>query len=432
MTTAELYSIYLRHVEVCTDSRAVTKDCIFFALKGENFNGNAFAQQALEQGAAFAIVDEAAFVNGERTFLVHDVLESLQQLANHHRRQLKIPFIAITGSNGKTTTKELILQVLAKKFRTQGTKGNLNNHIGVPLTILSIKADTEMAVIEMGANHLLEIKLLCEITEPDYGIITNTGKAHLEGFGGIEGVKKGKGELYDFIAKDNGTIFLNADNVDLVEMANEKKLGKRITYGSSHECQCRGHLQTATPFVKIRWEYDERQSEVGSQLIGSYNFENILAVICIGNYFGVEEKQINAAIEEYVPGNSRSQIIRKGTNMIILDAYNANPTSVTVALKNFNEISAKRKIIILGDMAELGDESEKEHAAIIDMLKSMKPDELILVGKNFSRFADQLSCHYFDSSAEAAGWMKEHPFNESAMLIKGSRSVQMEKVLEGI
>lgn len=432
MTIEELYSIYLKHPEVCTDSRAITKDCLFFALKGEHFNGNTFAASALEKGAAFAVVDEPAFVKGERIKLVKDVLETLQQLANHHRRQLKIPFIAITGSNGKTTTKELIRNVLSKKFRTHATKGNLNNHIGVPLTILSIKAGTEMAVIEMGANHLLEIKMLCEIAEPDYGLITNIGKAHLEGFGGFEGVKKGKGELDDFIVTNNGTIFLNADNTDLVEMANQKKISKRITFGSSHECQCRGHLQTATPFVKIRWEYSEQQSEVSSQLIGSYNFENILASICIGNYFGVDEKQINEAIEEYVPGNSRSQVIRKGTNMIILDAYNANPTSVSLALKNFNEIQAKHKIIFLGDMAELGAESEKEHAATIDLLKSMKPDELILVGKNFSRFANQLPCHYFESSAEAANWVKTHPFTDSAMLIKGSRSVQMEKVLEGI
>ena len=289
-----------------------------------------------------------------------------------------------------------------------------------------------MAIIEMGANHVGENLFLCTIAEPDFGIITNVGKAHLEGFGGFEGVKKGKGELYDFLLSNDGTLFLNSDNVNLVEMANQRKLGKRITYGASHECNCRGHLQTALPFVKIRWSYEELKSEVTSQLIGEYNYENILAAICIGNYFGVEASLINKAIEEYFPDNSRSQVIVKGTNTIILDAYNANPTSVSAALKNFNELSAKKKIIFLGDMAELGNENEKEHEAIIDMLKQMNVDELILVGKNFSRFSDRLSAHFFDSSADAADWVKSKHFDSSAILVKGSRSVKMEKVLEGI
>ena len=432
MTTEELYAVYLKNPVVCTDSRAITKGCIFFALKGSNFNGNTFAASALQQGATIAVVDEAAFAINEQTLLVRDVLEALQQLANYHRKQFTIPFIGVTGSNGKTTTKELIRNVLSKKYQTHATKGNLNNHIGVPLTILSILKNVQMVIIEMGANHLNEINRLCEIAEPDFGIITNIGKAHLEGFGGIEGVKKGKGEMYDFLGKKNGAIFLNADNTLLVEMANTKKMGNRITYGSSHECNCRGHLQAAMPFVRIRWEYGERQSEVSSQLIGAYNFENILAAICIGNYFEVDEKQINLAIEEYVPDNSRSQIIRKGTNTIIMDAYNANPTSVAAALKNFNETSAKHKVIFLGDMAELGAESEKEHETIVNELKQMKMDELILIGKNFNRFIDQLPCRYFASSTEASGWMKSQQFNGSTILIKGSRSVNMEIILEGL
>ena len=434
MSIESLYSIYLKYPLICTDSRTIQKGCIFFALKGENFNGNLFAATALEQGASYAVIDEkSSGKEGDKRFIVvENVLNALQKLANHHRRQLTIPFIAITGSNGKTTTKELVRNILSQKFRTHATKGNLNNHIGVPLTILSMSASTEIAVIEMGANHLLEIKTLCEIAEPDYGIITNIGKAHLEGFGGFEGVKKGKGELYDFMAIKNKTIFLNADNVHLIEMANERRIGTRITYGASHECNCRGHLQTATPFVKIRWEYEEQKSEVSSQLIGLYNYENILAAICIGSYFGVEPKLVNNAIEEYVPDNSRSQVIQKGSNTIILDAYNANPTSVAAALRHFNGTDAKRKIIFLGDMAELGADSVKEHAAIIELLKQVKADEVVLVGNNFKPFADQLDCHYFDSSIAAADWLTSHKFENSAILIKGSRSMKMEKVLEGI
>jgi UDP-N-acetylmuramoyl-tripeptide--D-alanyl-D-alanine ligase len=429
MNIEEIYSIYLQHPLVCTDSRSVQSGCIFFALKGENFNGNAFATAALDQGALFSVVDEKKFATDERCILVDDVLHTLQQLANHHRNQLKIPFLAITGSNGKTTTKELVRNVLAQKFMTKATKGNLNNHIGVPLTILSIPLNCQIAVIEMGANHLLEIKALCEITEPDYGIITNIGKAHLEGFGGFEGVKKGKGELYDFITGSRGTVFLNADNQFLVEMANDRRLGNRITYGTSHECNCRGHLQTAMPTVKIRWEYGVCNSEVTSQLIGEYNFENILSAICIGNYFGVEANLINKAIEEYVPDNSRSQVIVRGTNTIILDAYNANPTSVEAALKNFNEINAGQKIIFLGDMAELGAESAKEHEMVIHLLKPMNADEVILVGKNFGAWAGELHCHYFETSEDAARWTATQQFKNAAILIKGSRSMKMENVL---
>jgi len=432
MTVAEIYKIFQKYPVVCTDSRAVKKDSLFFALKGENFNGNRFAGLALEQGARYAVVDEKEFVKDDRYILVDNVLGTLQLVANYHRRQLKIPFIAITGSNGKTTTKELTRNVLSKKFRTNATQGNLNNHIGVPLTILSITKDDKMAVIEMGANHQNEIKMLCEIAEPDFGIITNIGKAHLEGFGGIEGVKKGKGELYDFLAKNNRTVFLNADNVTLVDLANEKRLSNRITYGASHECNCRGHLQTAMPFVKVRWEYVDRKYEAHSQLMGSYNFENILAAICIGNYFDVDADLINAAIEDYVPDNSRSQIIHKGTNTIILDAYNANPTSVSAALSNFNELEAKRKIIFLGDMAELGDESAHEHETIIQVLKQVHADQVILVGKNFGSLASEVDGLSFQTADEALSWTKSQRFKDSTILIKGSRSMKMEKVMEGI
>ncbi|MCX6291271.1 MAG: UDP-N-acetylmuramoyl-tripeptide--D-alanyl-D-alanine ligase [Bacteroidetes bacterium] len=432
MSIEELYSLYKKYPVVCSDSRAIAKGSIFFALKGGHFNGNVFAATALEQGAAYAVVDEEKFAINERCILVDDTLDTLQKLARFHRDQFNIPFIAITGSNGKTTTKELTRNVLSKKFRIHATKGNLNNHIGVPLTILSIPLNAEAAVIEIGANHIGEIKLLCEIAAPDYGIVTNVGKAHLEGFGGFEGVKKGKGELYDFLAQAKGTIFLDADNEMLVAMASERTITKRITYGSAPGTNCHGELISSSPFLKVKWGYGAIKSETASQLTGSYNFENILAAVCIGNYFGVDAAHINQAIEEYVPDNSRSQVIQKETNTIILDAYNANPTSVAAALKNFNSISSGHKIIFLGEMAELGDESETEHQSVIEILKHIPYEELILAGKNFSRFADQIPCHYFETSAEATDWTKTKHFQNCTILIKGSRSMKMEKVMEGL
>ena len=431
MVIEKLYSAYLENPVVCTDSRAITKNCIFFALKGENFNGNSFAAAALQQGASYAVVDEKEFEINDRCILTADVLQTLQQLANHHRRAMQIPFIAITGSNGKTTTKELVRNVLSKKHKTHATKGNLNNHIGVPLTILSMPPGTEMAVIEMGANHLDEIKLLCDIAEPDYGIITNVGKAHLEGFGGFEGVKKGKGELYDFLAKKNGTVFLNRDNSHLVSMADEKKIGKRITYGTSAGNTCTGELLDTSPFLKLNWSYGENKGEVNSQLIGAYNFENILAAICIGNYFGVTGNQIRSAIEEYVPDNSRSQVLVKGTNKIILDAYNANPTSVAAALKNFAAMPDQNKIVLLGEMAELGDESAREHATILELIKELHFSKVYLVGTHFSLRGETTKEFTWALSAEQLiPLLKENNFRDSAILIKGSRSMKMEKVME--
>ncbi|MCC7233278.1 MAG: UDP-N-acetylmuramoyl-tripeptide--D-alanyl-D-alanine ligase, partial [Bacteroidia bacterium] len=340
----ELYRRYLSNPSVCTDTRLLKPGDIFFALKGPSFNGNHFATRAIETGAAYVIVDEEEYVKDERHLLVEDVLTSLQDLARMHRRSLNIPVLAITGSNGKTTTKELVQRVLSAKFRTRATKGNLNNHIGVPLTILSLGPDTEMAVIEMGANHLNEIKQYCSIALPDYGLITNVGKAHLEGFGGFEGVKKGKGELYDWIAKNGKLIFLNADNPHLVSMASDRQV-KSFSYGTIADAGIKGELLNSQPFLDIEWRMGNTRKVLQTQLSGEYNFENILAAICVGTFFGVDPAGIERAIASYVPDNSRSQVIHMSGNMILLDAYNANPTSMEAALKNFNALAQPHKLV---------------------------------------------------------------------------------------
>lgn len=428
----ELYALFLQHPQVCTDSRAIIPGSIFFALKGPSFNGNTFAEQALSLGAAYAVVDEDAYAKNPRCLLVKDGLAALQQLANHHRHQLKIPVLAITGSNGKTTTKELVRAVLAKRYRTLATKGNLNNHIGVPLTLLSITNEIEFAVIEMGANHQHEIEAYCKIAEPHYGLITNVGKAHLEGFGGFEGVKKGKGELYEWIAQQAKPVFLNGNNSILSEMAKEHKVQYQVIYGTDSNFDCCGELVSDSPALEVKWKQGEHSGHIHSQLIGRYNFENVLAAICIGNYFGVEAHDIDKAIAAYVPDNSRSQVITKGTNTIILDAYNANPTSMEAALKNFASLSSSHKIICIGDMAELGEETTKEHGRIVEMLKNIPNEQIILVGKNFGVYSGQIPCLHFETSDKAADWVKKHPFSNKNILIKGSRSTRMEKILDSI
>ena len=427
-----LYEVFKNHPIICTDSRSVVSGCIFFSLKGPNFNGNTFAEKALELGAVCAVIDEAQYKKDERYILVDNVLITLQQLANHHRKHLTIPVLAITGSNGKTTTKELIRNVLSKKYRTIATKGNLNNHIGVPLTILSITKDTEFAVIEMGANHQNEIDSYCRIAEPDYGLITNVGKAHLEGFGGFEGVKKGKGELYSWIAKNGKGIFLNGNSNDLIAMAKEFKFPQTVLYGTGQEFYCIGELESDEPFLKVNWKCGNTKSIINAQLIGRYNFENILSAICIGNFFEINPDDINDAIESYVPDNSRSQIIKKKSNTIILDAYNANPTSMVAALDNFRKISAQHKIVFLGEMAELGEESFAEHQKIISVLVRESYDKIILVGENFKSFSDKIKGLYFDDSEKATSWLKQNPLEDSFILIKGSRSSKMEKIMEAL
>ncbi len=427
-----LYEVFKNHPLICTDSRSVVPGCIFFSLKGPSFNGNIFAEKALELGAVCAVIDETQYKKDERYILVDDVLMVLQQLANHHRKQFSIPVLAITGSNGKTTSKELIKNVLSKKYRTVATKGNLNNHIGVPLTLLTITADTEFAVIEMGANHQNEIDSYCQIAEPDFGIITNVGKAHLEGFGGFDGVKKGKSELYSWVSRHGKAVFLNENNIELKSMINNFKFSQIVSYGAGQEFYCSGEIEKEHPALQLNWKCNNKKGKINSQLVGRYNFENILSAICIGNYFDVPPNQINDAIEEYVPDNSRSQVINKNTNTIILDAYNANPSSMEAALENFKNISAKHKIIFLGEMAELGDESSVEHQKITKIITCENYDKVILVGQMFKKFSNYDSWFYFDDSEKATSWLKKNPIENSFILIKGSRSALMEKIMEAL
>lgn len=432
MNIEELYEVYKKHPVVCTDTRSISSGCIFFALKGEKFNGNSFAEDALGKGASFAVIDEKIYRKDDRFILVDDALICLQQLANYHRRQLKCPVIAITGSNGKTTTKELINRVLEKKFKTHCTRGNLNNHIGVPLTLLSAPADCEMLVVEMGANHQKEIAKLSGIAMPDFGIINNVGKAHLEGFGGIEGVKKGKGELYEFLSEHHGSVFINGDNPVLLQMAKERNVKHRIVYGKEEAFNCSGKLVSSVPFLKVEWKAGRGKGIIDSKMIGEYNFENILAAVCIGSHFGVRAEDICKAIENYTPDNSRSQIIARGSNTIILDAYNANPSSMEAALKNFALMEGRHKMVFLGEMAELGEESEQEHKRICELLKVYRFDKVVLVGKNFSGLASDLQADYFPTSTAVADWIKNQKIAEATILIKGSRSSKMEAVLEGL
>ncbi|TAH41372.1 MAG: UDP-N-acetylmuramoyl-tripeptide--D-alanyl-D-alanine ligase [Bacteroidetes bacterium] len=432
MSPEELYSIYLNNPIICTDTRSIQKGSIFFALKGPNFNGNSFAEAAIEQGAAYAVIDEPKFRKDDRYILVEHGLKALQELANYHRRQLKIPFLAITGSNGKTTTKELIRAVLSKKFKTLATKGNLNNHIGVPLTILSIDKSIEFAVIEMGANHQGEIESYCHIAEPDYGLITNVGKAHLEGFGGLSGVKKGKRELYHWLDENGIKIFINGDNGDLGEMASQIDPRKLVFYGTNSAFDTFAVLKKSQPELVISWKSGLQQGQHTCRLIGAYNFENVVAAVAVGNYFGVEAHLIDLAISSYMPDNSRSQRLQKGSNSIILDAYNANPSSMEAAIKNFSQLSDKNKVICIGDMAELGEDSEKEHKRILQLLKDVSYQQLILVGKNFNKFSNELDCMSFENAELASDWIKKNPLKSKTILIKGSRSTKMETILEAI
>ncbi len=425
-----LYKHYLETPVITTDSRKAGPGTIFFALKGDNFNGNQFAEAALKQGCSYVVVDEEAYYKGERYILVKDCLASLQELAAYHRKQLKIPFIAITGSNGKTTTKEFIHAVLSKKFKTLATAGNLNNHIGVPLTILSITPDIEIAIIEMGANHIGEIAMLCEIAKPDHGLITNIGRAHIGEFGSFEAIVKAKTEMYGFIRGHKGKVFINSSNPLLLENAQGIE---KITYGSSANDFCRGELLGADPFVKIRYEGEE----MTSQLIGKYNFENILASVCIGKYFGVESSKIREAVESYVPSNNRSQVVKTDKNTLVLDAYNANPSSMKAALENFAEMQGGNKWLILGDMRELGKYEVEEHQGILKFIEEKKFKNVILVGDVFAKAALEIKTIpsaflFFKNSDELVNRLKESPLsNEPALiLIKGSRGIKLEKAVE--
>jgi len=415
MKTEQLYLLYSKHFLVDTDTRTIRKNTLFFALKGAHFNGNQFAEEALSRGASYAIVDEEKYAQTPRVLVVENVLVCLQQLANYHRKQLNIPIIALTGSNGKTTTKELINAVLSQKFKTTATLGNLNNHIGVPLTLLSMNTRTEIGIVEMGANHAQEISFLATIAEPDFGYITNFGKAHLEGFGSIQGVINAKSELYDYLSKDHKTAFVNPN--DALQLERTKNIN-RVLFNSD-ELQ----FLEVNPFVKLRF----KNRTIQSNLIGKYNDTNLSAAITIGQYFKVPDDAIIAAIEQYAPQNNRSQMIRSKENTLILDAYNANPTSMEAALQSFHLLKESSKAVILGDMFELGENSVEEHQAIADLAAKLHFNQVYLVGAHF--YGIKTKSHQFKTFDDFKNFLIAHPPKQQTFLIKGSRGMSLERLL---
>lgn len=432
MDIHSLYEILKEHPIVTTDSRNTPNGSIFFALKGARFNGNQYATKALESGCSYAIVDEAEYAISPNIILVNDCLKTLQQLANYHRNILKIPIIAITGTNGKTTTKELVTSVLSKEHKTISTEGNLNNHIGVPLTLLRMKKDDEIAVIEMGANHIGEIKTLCEIAEPNYGLITNIGHAHLEGFGSYENIIRTKGELYDYIrTRKEGKLFVDYDNPIL------RKLSENITsiyYGLENDDEqfLTGKVISANPYLTFQWKMAKNYHTVETKLIGDYNLSNALAAITIGKYFGINGDLISKAISEYKPNNNRSQLKETNKNMLIVDSYNANPTSMLAALQNFEHMNVKNKVLILGEMKELGSDSRMEHQRIIDYIQHHEFSKVFLVGENFKHIIPT-SNNFFTNFAnvnELLEYLQKNPIEGNYVLLKGSRGVQLEKAIE--
>jgi UDP-N-acetylmuramoyl-tripeptide--D-alanyl-D-alanine ligase len=440
MTTInQLYQLYLQHPVISTDTRKIAPGSLFFALKGDKFDANTFAQKAVEAGAAYAIIDNPEYATGEKFLLVDDALTTLQNLAAYHRSQLTIPVIGLTGTNGKTTTKELINAVLSQKFKTLATQGNLNNHIGVPLTILTIDSSHQMAVIEMGANHQKEIALLCTIAQPTHGLITNVGKAHLEGFGGVEGVKKGKGELYDYLKSESRVAFVNSDDTTLLEMQKARDLKNVVYYGKNGHADnlVSGKLLDNSPFLTFKW-HDRKSSSynVKSQLTGSYNLDNILAAICIGSFFGLDSDEINQGIEGYQPKNNRSQITKTATNTLICDFYNANPSSMFVAIENMDKVQANHKVMILGDMFEMGAESAVEHTAVIEKAMSANVDERIFIGKDFSSQQTEvdntnlINTTFYMTAEDAIIGLKTNPITNATILIKGSRGMALERLVE--
>jgi len=430
MNTATLYQLFITSTGVTTDSRNCPQGSIFFALKGESFNGNAYAGQALEKGCTYVVIDEPAFaVEGDNRYIVvDDVLSALQQLANHHRRQFKISVLGITGTNGKTTTKELIATVLSKTYNVLYTLGNLNNHIGVPLTLLRLTPEHDIAVIEMGASHEGEIKTLVEITEPDYGIITNVGKAHLEGFGSFEGVIRTKGELYDYLRKKGEReIFIHHDNHYLMEMA---KGMNQIPYGTEDDLYINGKITGNSPYLSLIWKCGRTGEvhQVKTNLIGEYNFPNILAAITIGHYFGIPADRINKALNEYIPQNNRSQLKQTKDNVLIIDAYNANPTSMMAALENFRNMQAEHKMLILGDMKELGPDSAVEHQKVIDFIDTPGFEDVIFVGEEFA--ALKPAYMHYRNVLELTERLKRDKPQGKTILIKGSNSTKLIQVVD--
>ncbi len=427
MQIEKLYERFQESGKVSTDTRLISPGSVFFALRGDKFNANEFALQALAKGASYAVVDDPEYATDDRCLLVENTLESLQQLAKYHRAQLTIPVIGLTGSNGKTTSKELLNAVLGKKFKTSATRGNLNNHIGVPLTILSIDSSYEMAVVEMGANHVGEIAFLSSIVNPTHGFITNIGKAHIGTFGGFENIIRGKSELYQHLITHNGTVFINSENGILANMA--KRFKHPYFYpaiGDYYQAQ----LLDADPFIRFTADNGE---VVQTQLMGAYNFENITAALCIGKFFGVDATEANRAVAEYVPGNMRSQLIKKGSNTIILDAYNANPSSMEAAILNLVAMQAQKKVVILGDMYELEEEAEKEHNRIGELLKEKNVDRAYLCGTLMKSASTSFpEALYFENKDLLMAELKRNPITDATILIKASRGIGLETIVDSI
>lgn len=425
MSIESIYKAFLSSSGVCTDTRNIVQNCIFFALKGDNFNGNHFAQEALQAGASYVVIDEETRALNDRCFLVDDVLTTLQRMASLHRQKLTIPVLAITGSNGKTTTKELIREVLSEKFNVHATAGNFNNHIGVPLTLLKITDETEIAIIEMGANHVGEIAALCDIARPDFGLITNIGRAHLEGFGSLEGVIRAKSELYQFLIMNHGIAFINSKNEILKNMA--KRFKDPVFYpalNDDYHCE----FISADPYVHLK---TANGTVIETQLVGAYNFENIASALCVGNYFNVEESRMVKAIANYLPSNNRSQVVSTASNKIILDAYNANPNSMKAALQNFNQMKGTYKVAILGDMFELGDGSEEEHVKIGQLLTEMSLDKVLICGTASKAIATGYpAALHFETRKDLIEFLKKEPVKNGDILIKASRGMGLETLVD--
>lgn len=425
---AILYDKYLQFSDIQTDTRKVKQGDFFVALKGPNFNGNTFVGEAFSKGAAFALLDEPHGKEDVRIIYTDNSLDTLQALALHHRKQLvalkkkEIPFIAITGSNGKTTTKELLHHVLSARYKTYTTEGNLNNHIGIPLTILKIRSDVEMAIIEMGANHMKEIESYCNYVLPTHGLITNCGKAHLEGFGSVENVAKGKGELFAFLREHKGVAFVNADDESVARLS--EGIEQRIFYGEKGS-DTAGKIVSADPFLKLSIHGND---EIGTQLVGGYNLPNVVAAVAVGRYFHVGELKIKAAIEAYYPVNNRSQLKKIDSNIFIIDTYNANPGSMKAAVENFAKMASGKKILMLGSMMELGPESQREHQHLVELIDNYDWNEVVLVGKNFLETTNRY--HNFERVSQAKEWLLKYEPKNAHILLKGSRSTQMEKMLE--
>jgi UDP-N-acetylmuramoyl-tripeptide--D-alanyl-D-alanine ligase len=425
METEKLYQKYTENKKISTDTRQITPGSVFFALKGDKFNANEFAEEAIKKGASYVVIDEEKFKKDDRFIVVPDVLEALQRLARYHRNQLNIPVIALTGSNGKTTSKELVHAVLSKKFKTHATKGNLNNHIGVPLTLLSLDASVEIAVVEMGANHLGEIALLCAIANPTHGFITNIGKAHIGTFGGYENIVRGKSELFQHLITNGGQVFINSQNPVLANMA--KRFKDPVFYAGPGDYY-QAELISADPMVKIKADNGET---VQTQLTGGYNFENIAVALCIGKYFGVDPAVANRAVADYVPGNMRSQVVKRESNTIILDAYNANPSSMQAAIENLALMKAPNKVLILGDMFELEEEADKEHQAIGQLIKEKGFENVYLCGSLFKAALREIpNAKYFVKKEELTAELKQYPIRNATILVKASRGIGLETIID--